>query len=385
MKKYCSSCGTQLELSKRYCVECGDVNPYFVPAFLLLSDQSDALEKLRLEKEKIERELLEKQEKQAEFIRQELLRKELEEDEWRTKEALAKEVSLQEAAEREKAENELKKEILQLKEEAELNKKETIGMLRVVRYELQQKIDNNNKQLKEEFELANRQNLQATVPPVVPEVKVAAVAAPSSNATKTNTPAVAIILFALFLLAGAAYFYFNSSLPNNPNPETAVISAETPSISASVAADTLKTETAAIPAVDTTAAKAEPLAEEKGSILKAEPVIEPATKSNTVSATNAVFHEPAPAKTETSMRVTESKIRADIVGKKISGCGITINKRDEIEELGSLVLIETLPSGSLKYKFSAKIVQGEDTYNATPYIYYTPKGGFIKIDGTNCE
>ncbi len=385
MKKYCSSCGTQLELSKRYCVECGDVNPYFVPAFLLLSDQSDALEKLRLEKEKIERELLEKQEKQAEFIRQELLRKELEEDEWRTKEALAKEVSLQEAAEREKTENELKKEILQLKEEAELNKKETIGMLRVVRYELQQKIDNNNKQLKEEFEMANRQNLQATVPPVVPEVKVAAVAAASSKATKRSTPVVAMILFALFLLAGVAYFYFNSSLSNKPNPETAFISVETPSLSAPVAADTLKTETANSSLVDTTAAATKPLAEVEASTQKTEPAIEPATKSKTVSAANAVFREPAPASAETTVRVTESKIRADIVGKKLSGCGITVNKRDEIEELGSLVLIETLPSGSLKYKFTAKIVQGEDTYNATPYIYYSSKGGFIKIDGTNCE
>ena len=45
MKKFCSSCGNQLELSKRTCSECGAANPFFIARFSLLEDQSGELEK----------------------------------------------------------------------------------------------------------------------------------------------------------------------------------------------------------------------------------------------------------------------------------------------------------------------------------------------------
>jgi hypothetical protein len=42
-------------------------------------------------------------------------------------------------------------------------------------------------------------------------------------------------------------------------------------------------------------------------------------------------------------------------------------------------------SAYLKYKCTIKIKRGNETYTSSPYIYYTPDGTFIKVDGTSCE
>ena len=125
MKKFCSTCGNQLELSQRFCSECGVVNPFFIPSFTLLADKTDTLEKLRLEKERIEKELAEHEAEQKEFEKQEQLKKEIEELEKQKQERAEKERLAREKAERERLEANLKKEILRVKEDTEQYKKET--------------------------------------------------------------------------------------------------------------------------------------------------------------------------------------------------------------------------------------------------------------------
>ena len=75
----------------------------------------------------------------------------------------------------------------------------------------------------------------------------------------------------------------------------------------------------------------------------------------------------------------------DLVGKRLSGCDVTINTVSEIEHLDNLVLVEKLATSYLKYKCTVKVKQGNETYTSSPYIYYSPDGTFIKVDGTNCE
>ncbi len=115
MKKSCTECGNQLELSQRLCTKCGAPNPFFTSAFSFLSDQSGELEKLRVEKERIEKELSEKEEQQAEFIRQEQLKKEAEDAEKLKIENEKRKNAKKSEAEREQFEKELKEEILKIK------------------------------------------------------------------------------------------------------------------------------------------------------------------------------------------------------------------------------------------------------------------------------
>lgn len=391
MKKFCSSCGNQLELSQRYCSECGIVNPFFVPAFILLSDQSDVLEKLRIEKEKIEKELAEKEEKQAEFVRQEMMRKELDENDRRRKENLEKELILREALEREKFEENFKKEILRVKEETEQYKQETIDMLRQMRDEIQQQIEQEHNRLKEEFELVRKEQ-------VVPEqAEVVRSAIPSElleKNKKSSKAAVGLLLVVLSVGIGLAYFYFtniyNSSSITKQNSLSTSDNVNETSLSNS---DSLN-EAANIASVDTTNSIQEPIAE--ASTSAANNIADPQTvkneSRNSIPVMNVLNHEPTSTKRETSVvkeastpSIDESKVLNDLIGKRISGCGVIINNSDEIQEIRNLIFVETLPSGYKKYKFVAKIEQGGDSYTATPYIYYSADGGFIKIDGTNCE
>ena len=391
MKKFCSSCGNQLELSQRYCSECGIVNPFFVPAFILLSDQSDVLEKLRIEKEKIEKELAEKEEKQAEFVRQEMMRKELDENDRRRKENLEKEMILREALEREKFEENFKKEILRVKEETEQYKQETIDMLRQMRDEIQQQIEQEHNRLKEEFDLVRKEQV---VPEHVEAVESVTPSVAMVQNKKSNKGAVALLLVVLSVGIGLAYFYFtNIYHSNSVTTENSLSNSDNGNETSLSNSDSLN-EVANNASADTIANIQEPIAETNTSIANSTANTEPAkTESrHSVPITNAVYHEPTISKRETSVvkeertrAINESKVLNDLVGKRISGCGVTINSSDEVQEISNLVFIETLPSGYKKYKFVAKIEQGGDTYTATPYIYYSADGGFIKIDGTNCE
>ncbi len=391
MKKFCSSCGNQLELSQRYCSECGIVNPFFVPAFILLSDQSDVLEKLRIEKEKIEKELAEKEEKQAEFVRQEMMRKELDENDRRRKENLEKEMILREALEREKFEENFKKEILRVKEETEQYKQETIDMLRQMRDEIQQQIEQEHTRLKEEFELVRREQV---VPEHVEPVESVTPSVALVQNEKSNKGAVALLFVVLSVGIGLAYFYFTNIYNSNSVTKENLLSNSDNGNETSLSISDSLNEVANNASADTSTTIQEPIAETNTSVVNntanAEPVKNESRHS--IPVTNAVYHEPTISKRETSVvkeertrAINESKVMSDLIGKRISGCGVTINSSDEVQEISNLVFIETLPSGYKKYKFVAKIEQGGDTYTATPYIYYSADGGFIKIDGTNCE
>src|ERR1043165_2323477 len=160
MKKFCSTCGNQLELSQRLCAQCGTVNPFFLSTFTFLSDQTESLEKLRLEKERIDKELAEAEEAQKEFQRQEQRKREAEEKERMKVERLERERLQREQAERERVEEELKKEILRVKQEAENYKKEAISLVEEVRKEVKEElhhIEEENERLKQQVDLLTRQ------------------------------------------------------------------------------------------------------------------------------------------------------------------------------------------------------------------------------------
>lgn len=391
MKKFCSSCGNQLELSQRYCSECGIVNPFFVPAFILLSDQSDVLEKLRIEKEKIEKELAEKEEKQAEFVRQETMRKELDENDRRRKENLEKEMILREALEREKFEENFKKEILKVKEETEQHKQETIDMLRLMRDEIQQQIEQEHNRLKEEFDLVRKEQVVyepvETVESVIPST-------PIEKNGKSNGAAVVLLLVVLSVGVGLAYFYFANIYDSNSVATENSLSSSANGNETSLTNNDSINEALNNALVDTASRIQEPIAATNASVANDNANSQRVKRESSYSipVTNAVYHEPITPKRETAVvkeertrAINESKVLNDLIGKRISGCGVTINSLDEVQEIRNLIFVETLPSGFKKYKFVAKIEQGGDSYTATPYIYYSADGGFIKIDGTNCE
>ncbi len=365
MKKFCSTCGNQLELSQRLCTKCGTVNPFFVATFSFLSDQSDELEKLRFEKERIEKELAEKEEKQQEFIRQEQLKKEAEEAEILKLEKSEKEKQIKANLEVEKEQMSIKKEIMKrVKEESDQYKTETSSWMKEVKEELKQ-IEEDNKRLREE--VASLSKLKQEAKTEVPNQAVL------EKSSKEKRLAVSLIVILICLTSVLAFFYFTTKHSNEqteiPLESKQEVMLEPINSDPIVVDTTLATDTATI-AVDTFLTKEKELA---NNVLAK-------TESKAPAST-----EIKPVKVHDEFVLNEAKIKRDMVGKRISGCDIIINSSSEIENVASLVLVEKVASGNKKYKFTVSISQGGETYTASPYIYYNSVGGFIKIDGTTCE
>lgn len=404
MKKFCSTCGNQLELSQRFCGGCGAVNPFFVPAFTLLAEQKESLEKLRIEKERIEaekarieKELAEIELAQREVERQEQLRREVEELDRQKAERIEQERLLREQAEREKIEANLKKEILRVKEEAEQYKNETIDLVRKVRREVKEEINHieeENKKLKQEVQLLSQQLPerieQATTlqPPVVNHTPTPLVATDepiaeqepattiSYQAHDSNNGFIKVALAATVLLLiglGVFYFYMRGNTGNEmaantpPHSSTAVISGN--KVVDTVLSDETPTAHDSIPAANA------PLAVSPA-VLTA--TTQPAKTKAAVTTTTST-EKPAG-----NNALTVAKVKHDLTGRKISGCGITIGSQDELEQISNIVLVEKTGKYT-RYKCEVKITQDEDTYTAHPYLYYNTDGSFMKLDGTSCE
>lgn len=378
MKKYCTTCGNQLELSQRFCGGCAQVNPYFVQSFSLLSDQSENLEKLREEKERIERELLEKEQAQEEFLRLEKIRKDAEEKERQRIAAIAREQLAQEQQEREKAEAKLQQEILSVKHETELHKKYTLEMVKEVRVELQQ-LEEDNKRLKNELEELAKQKAEAKAnaehpvvsqatyvpspPPIVatnvastlPQVDEAAIQQPPA-AKKNKSKLViglSLVVPLVAVLIALASPLFKPQKVGNAQSDNSVTSPKTFS----------ETPTeATLPGITDVSAENTP----------------PTLYSAPVSSANETHKE-------ANFRLTGAIAANDLIGKKINGCDITIHALEEIRTVSPPVFIAQISSSMVKYKCTIRIVQGDASFIASPYLYYTPAGKFIKIDGTNCE
>lgn len=368
MRKFCSTCGGQLELSKRFCTECGAVNPFFVSAFSLLGDQSGELERLRLEKERIERELQEKEQAHAEFLKQEQLKKQLEELERQKRENAERE-----RIERERIEEELKKEIARVKEESESYKKKTIGLLQEIQVQLQQKIEEEKKTIEEPLPTpppaasVETTSIQATTPPVVEKREEPEKKQPKRRLMWTVVPVLAVLILAVW-----AYQHISSDTASKTSetPGTPQLSsAETEPVDS---AETTLTSKAAIDSLPRDIVNNSP---STNITTTATP---PAPKRTTADA----VVRPVP---KADFNLTTFRVKADLIGKPLSGCGIVVQKLSEINRIRNLVLVEKMPSGYLKYKFEVRVVQANEIYTATPYIYYTSSGRFLKIDGTNCE
>jgi hypothetical protein len=99
----------------------------------------------------------------------------------------------------------------------------------------------------------------------------------------------------------------------------------------------------------------------------------------------AVTKPPVPGPSHVGFNLTPARVMGDLVGKKLSGCDITINSSSEINNIANIVLIEKLSASYFKYKCTVKIKQGTETYTASPYLYYSAEGSMIKVDGANCE
>ncbi len=388
MKKFCSTCSNQLELSQRFCGQCGAVNPFFVPAFTLLSDQSQSLEKLREEKERIERELAAKEDTQKEFQRQELLRKQIEELDRDKTERLEREIALREKAEREKSEANIKKEILQVKEDAEQYKRETIDLVREVRNEVKQEIleiGEENKRLKHEVENLSKQIPEKNEPVVVPvttavelEEQPEPIAKLHEEPKRNNRALKAVLVIVLLIVASLAFVYYNNIISNEQTatvyeiPKTEITSTES-STPVQQIVDTILES-------DATAVKKKIVVEEPIKVNNA--VLNTATKPAVTKKVTAT--EPIVEKLKNNVAVTEAKVTIDLNGKKISGCGVIIGSDAELKNVSNLVLVEKTTAYN-KYKCTLKLKQGSDNYTAVPYLYYTDDGAIIKVDGTNCE
>lgn len=488
MKKFCSSCGNQLELSQRFCGQCGTVNPFFVAAFTLLSDQSESLEKLRLEKERIDKELQEIEEAQKEFERQELLKKQAEEEErlrieriahekiqreiaererieanlkreiervkeetqkelerqqqlikqaaelerqkavraeqeriereiaerekieaglkqeiFRVKQEAQKEFERQELlrheaeelerkkaeafeqerlarenAEREKIESSFKNELLKVKEEAEQYKKETIDLVREVRKEVKDDIlliEEENKRLKQEVE--SLKHVPEKPAPVIveerqPEPLTPGPALPHTEARERNYKSIFVVL-SLVIIIGAllTYFYFPGSKSGNEQLAETETTHDQTQRTGKVVDTILANETAIANAADTATTET----------ITATPAI---LKTNTSpAAPSTIATKPAEPKPANKTFINPAKVKMDLTGMKVSGCGIVLNSGD-IQGISNLVQVEKSET-YIKYKCTLKISQGADHYTATPYLYYNQYGDLIKIDGTNCE
>jgi len=293
------------------------------------------------------------------------LKKEAEEAERLKLEKSEKEKQIKENLELEKEQMNLKKEIMKrVKEESDQYKTETSGWMKEVKDELKQ-IEEDNKRLKEEVA-----SLSKLKQPAKSEISDQYLAEKSS---KEKRLAVSLVVILVCLTSVLAFFYFTTKhgdeqteMPTESKQEVML----EPSGSELIVVDTTSTIDTATVAIDTVPTKVKESA--NNALAK--------TESKTPQPT-----EIKPVKTENEFVLNEVKIKRDMVGKRISGCDIIINSTSEIESVAGLVLVEKVASGNMKYKFTASIAQGGETYTASPYIYYTAAGVFIKIDGTNCE
>ena len=276
---------------------------------------------------------------------------ELQEELLITKEqTVANEVALRaEHLKREKNEQNLKTELLKVKEDTEQYKKETLNLVKGVQKELQD-IDKENKLLKETMQsLKNSRQIDETN-------EVATPYAPELSKNEPGSSAYFVIVAAVVLgivVLGFSYFFLSKSVNKT---SVSVTNTEVPVATQQLATPPTKKDTPS--AAPDTANKRKWLAVAAPS----------ATKPNNVSFT-----------------LTSARVMGDLVGKKLSGCDITINSPSEISHIENLVLVEKLSASYFKYKCTVKIKQGAETYTSSPYIYYSAEGSFIKVDGTNCE
>ena len=341
MKKFCSKCGTQLDLGKKTCAVCHAFNPYFIAGFT----NNDAIENIPADTIKVPESSVEEEN--------------------------ATEIASmhQEKLEHQKAEFELKYELLKVQEETKQYKKETFELVKEVQKELHD-IELENRLLKEKVEaLKNTPN--NFTPLTLPDTL-------NSEHKPNSKKGVTVMAAVLLLIAGttASYFYLSSNNKNAVNSNTGSQQTTAPM----VAETKMKPE----------AHKAATLAPKdtvQRSRLLAAAVVSPSKPMAPAVATPVINKTKAPTTmaTPASFALTESRLRNDLVGKKLSGCDITINNSGEINSIGNLVLVDRLSASYLKYKCVVKVKQGTETYTSLPYVYYSAEGTFIKVDGTNCE
>ncbi len=342
MKKFCSKCGNQLDLGKKACPVCHAFNPFFIAGYTSSAPEAPIVETT------VHEEVIVTPEPEID-----------------------NEIILSERLERERIDLSLKSELLRVKEETEQYKKETLDLVKDVKKELED-IDNENKLLKEKVKWlkSSRQvevaELNTAPPPPAKE---------KTDYSSKFIPIAALVL--AILIAAFSYFVLNSRSDSAVNTTTNNIPA---AVTPTVKPQETKKPAPAIVAASDTAQSQKLLA-----------VATPAENKPAISTTTSVVNKPAtitPAvmkPSSTGFSLTASRITGDLVGKRLSGCDITVNSASEIEHVDNLTLVEKLSASYLKYKCTVKIKQGSETYTSSPYMYYSAEGTFIKVDGTNCE
>jgi hypothetical protein len=338
MKKFCSKCGTQLDLGKRSCTHCQAFNPYFIAGFVSKSEAGSMQEIVT--------------------------------------------PTITESAEMEKISNQpltghendlqLKNELLKVKEETEQYKKETLELVSGVKKELQD-IERENKLLKAKVELLNANSLSNRDVPGDHDLQQN-----SFNNRRESRRGVTILAACLLFIVvtGGSWFFFRSFSSTHKNTSSSETTSP-PSGNKPVGTIEEKKIGANQAVKDSIPVKKLLAVANTTPVSKPSPVV-PSPSTNPVAGT--AINNSTPVFT-----LTEGKVRNDLVGKKLSGCDITINTSAEIHSISNIALVDKLSASYLKYKCIVKVKQGTEVYTSTPYIYYSAEGSFIKIDGTNCE
>lgn len=336
MKKFCSKCGSQLDLGKKSCPECHAFNPFFIAGY------TNPTPDKHVPVVEVHEEVVVTEEPKIET-----------------------QAIVAEQTEREKIELNLKHELLRVKEETEQYKKETLDLVNGVKRDLED-IDKENKLLKEKVEQLNSTRHMEVAEPVLAPVPVKEKTGLSGRAIAIAAGLIAI------LLAGFSYVVLNSHDDNKSANATPNVQ---PTVSHSTVVP-IKKEEQPVTVADTTHTQ------------KLLAVVTPSAEKPKPASTIPATAAPVPVATKptaTTFSLSAARVMGDLVGKKLSGCDITINSASEIDHVDNLVLVEKLSAFYLKYKCTVKIKQGAETYTASPYIYYSAEGTFIKVDGTNCE
>ena len=344
MKKFCSKCGSQLDLGKKACPECHAFNPFFIAGYTSSAPETPIVETKAHEEVTVTHEP-----------------------------EIDNEIVLAERLERERIDLSLKSELQRVKEETEQYKKETLDLVKDVKKELED-IDNENKLLKEKVKwLKSSRQVEVaelnTAPPPPAKAK--------TDYSSKFIPVAALVL--AILIAAFSYFVLNSRSDSAVNTTTNNVPA---TVTPTVKPQENKKPTPTIVTASDSGHSQKLLA----AITPAE--TKPAVSNNTLAANRPTTTiTPAVMKPSSSagFSLTASRVTGDLVGKRLSGCDITVNSASEIEHVDNLTLVEKLSASYLKYKCTVKIKQGSETYTSSPYMYYSAEGTFIKVDGTNCE